>query len=142
MEKLPGWKQGLYAHFKANERRAFNWGGWDCCSGIYGPCCEIMYGFNPIEQHLGKYSTEDEAFARLREIEGVNSPVELVNKRFGPPSHPSFTQSGDFVHMYGCIGIAYHGNAVFIGEEHFNGWSFKEGLVHVPLKDVEACWRV
>ena len=111
--RLPDWEMRLSNFMQANERRAFEWGQWDC---ILFACAaaEAITGEDRAAQYRGRYSDNEGARAALREL-GKGTLLRTVDSQFARKPVGN-AQRGDLVWRDGCVGVCLGDKAAFLTE--------------------------
>lgn len=140
----PDWRRRLTDFIAANRETPYEEGVWDCALGVANGAMIAVRGHDLGAQYRGRYSTIDEGYALLREIDGVATPRGLATKKLGRPKPPAFGRDGDLCcDGQGALGFIYAGKGWFAGEERtLEGQMVRQGFVTIPRKELKACWHV
>lgn len=122
MPRVPGWANKLNKYLtdaqEIYKETGLVYGQFDCCTFI-AEWVEICTGEDLYEEYRDNYTSADEGWALLAEIDGTL--VDALTKRFGDPIHPAFAQKGDIVYsedIDGCGICLVQGTqmkAIFLG---------------------------
>ena len=142
--KLPDWHDRLAAVVNARMGQEPAWGTNDCVMWACD-CVEAQTGFDYASAYRGRYSTGRGALMALRRIDGVELPIDLMDKWWGQRLHVSWAQHGDLIVAEGLsapfdmgpsVGLCYGARSLFIGEgEH------GDGLARLDTLSLMHCYR-
>lgn len=144
MSRLDGWPDRLTALVASRKLAPFVWGEHDCALWA-GEAVLATTGRDWVSPYRQTYSTPRGALRRLREVDGVRLPVEVMDKYLGQRRHPAMARLGDIVAwtptddlgMGPAMGVCYGRTSFFVGTR-----AGAPGLVGVPTSIVEHCYNV
>lgn len=145
-DRLPDWPSALAACIREQQQRPPRWGTDDCLTWT-ARCVEAMTGTDPLAAVRGTYSTPAGAARVLRRVFGVERPVDLMDRLWGPRLHISQARMGDVVvvrlpeHdgelMDLAAGVCYGRRSFFVGSD-----GDRHGLVALDTLSLEHCYRI
>lgn len=128
------WAERLDEYIKNSLDKEFSYGSHDCVLWASG-AVEVMTGWNPAEEFVGTYSSEEEAQAVLKKNR-ARSIVTLIKKKFGKPIPVGQARRGDFM-LIEIDGAPFAG--ICVGEESLFAQS---PLLRIRTIDCRMAWAV
>lgn len=95
MARLHDWRERLQVVLHDAENHPFEWGTYDCFSGLTSRCVEAIIGEDFAVPYRGQYTTALGAL-KLIKAQGFNDLAEAYGSRF-EEVHPSSAWHGDIV---------------------------------------------
>lgn len=145
LERINDWPSLLGLCIKSRAARPFKWG--DDCMTWAADCIEAQTGIDTLQAYRGKYKSARGALSCLKRIDGVQLPIDLADKLWGPRVHIAMARLGDIVvadvdvspqtrGMGPSVGLCYGRNSIFVGTDGGPG-----GLVTLETRSLEHCYQ-
>lgn len=134
MTRVQGWERALFNFTVERHALPHEWGKHDCAL-FAADGVRIMTGVDPMADIRGTYTTRIGAARAIKKL-GVDTLGQAVSLKL-PSITPSVARRGDVVMCNGDDGefLAIVQGATAVGPS-------RRGLIHVPLKQALAAWRV
>lgn len=134
MRRRTGWEQRLHALTRARLRTPYRWGVQDCALFAADAVFELT-GEDLAAGLRGQYEDEEGAARVLDELGAAS--IEDLPGRWLAPIPPSMARRGDVASFDGP-----HGRFLAIVDGRTAVGPGARGLVHVPMGQARAAWRV
>jgi hypothetical protein len=150
MNRVDNWQENLSDLIRKNRDEPFEFGKFDCTLWAF-QAIKASTDIDNAKRYLkGKgYSTAKGALRLLLRVDGVNQPIELMDKLLGERQPIAFARKGDIVSVdaskaglnvpssidvFGpVLGVCYGANSFFVGEF---------GLIEAPTLTLDAAHHV
>lgn len=133
MQRFHNWQTLLSDFFRERKYAPFQWGSNDCCM-FAADAVLVQTGIDLAKDVRGSYSDPITAARILSEAGGVRGIATSV---FGPPLPAKMARVGDIcvANNMGRDLLMVCGGLVAVGPG-------ETGLMRVPMKQIEECWRI
>ena len=143
---VPDWNTRLSQLIVSRMHTPFNWGVHDCALWAAEGRCAVT-GQDDAAEYRGTYTSAIGAVRRLLTVDGVRTPLEIADKKWGPRKpislvHTGFPVAADLVKLgihdpnelsLGLsLGVCNGRYSLFVGVE-----DDKPGLINVPTQLME-----